>query len=779
LYLSKKINELQKVGIIEESFLNKLNEDASYLNSSLEYDLFAKIIKKFNDPKVEDILIEEFNKNDLKEAFLKIAMYVFNSDREGLKNFKFIALNKEGYVVGEFLEDIYILLASPICSKMYIEILGERGLFKDYNKDKKIPETLEFNGRLLPIFDCKEAVFERVFVETPLDTDRDGKRDLIAVYIKRPKETNKGLKVPSIYMANPYMMGSDDDLYVLHSVDKNLKKFEETNISFDDIKFSESDKKFEIPPKRQVRGFSVAKKAEPYPFDCVPEWYNYFLSRGYAIVLAGGIGTRYSEGIRTCGSEEETISTISVIDWLNDRQNGFTNKKDCIKVQANWSSGFVGMNGKSYVGTLAIAALMSGVEGLKTIVPEASISNWYEYYRSDGLVLPALGWQGDDADLLALYCMSRMNDLDDYKNVKEMFEKSLEEMKLAEDRDSGNYNKFWDERNYLRNASNMKASVFIVHGLKDWNVKTKQFDLLWNELEKYDIPRKMLLHQGDHIDISNLKGSDYLDIMNRWYGHWLYDIDNNIMDEIPNVMIQSNINASKWKESKKWPFEEVKETFYYSNSSNCLSNEKNVFNKEECFLDDINKMGFDREKENKDKWIRCLVDNPISKNVFRNAYICKEEEKNRRISGSVKLSFSAKADSEVGIISAMLVDYGIETRLDLERISTKEKIKFGINAGECDIVKFKEEEKQSEYEIITRGWLNMQNRRNNYNKDLVVKDKYYSYKLEMQPMDYTIKKGHRIGLIIYGTDVEATQRQLKTTKITIENSSIELMIPIK
>ena len=36
-----------------------------------------------------------------------------------------------------------------------------------------------------------EALFERVFVETTVDTDQDGQYDLIALYIKRPKLDEK------------------------------------------------------------------------------------------------------------------------------------------------------------------------------------------------------------------------------------------------------------------------------------------------------------------------------------------------------------------------------------------------------------------------------------------------------------------------------------------------------------------------------------------------------------------------------------------------------------
>ena len=44
------------------------------------------------------------------------------------------------------------------------------------------------------------------------------------------------------------------------------------------------------------------------------------------------------------------------------------------------------MMGTSYNGTIPIAAATTGVEGLEAIVPIAAISDWYDYYRANGLV---------------------------------------------------------------------------------------------------------------------------------------------------------------------------------------------------------------------------------------------------------------------------------------------------------------------------------------------------------------------------------------------------------
>ena len=89
------------------------------------------------------------------------------------------------------------------------------------------------------------------------------------------------------------------------------------------------------------------------------------------------------------------------------------------------------------------------------------------------------------------------------------------------------------------------------------------------------------------------------------------------------------------------------------------------------------------------------------------------------------------------------------------------------------------EDEPSDFRIITRGWMCAQNRRSNYNKDRVVPGEMYDFEFDMQPADYTVLKGHRIGLVIYSSDAEATQRPFEITEFKVSDNSIELVIPIK
>ena len=97
----------------------------------------------------------------------------------------------------------------------------------------------------------------------------------------------------------------------------------------------------------------------------------------------------------------------------------------------------------------------------------------------------------------------------------------MDKLVEGEDRDSANYNKFWDERNYLNQIDNFKASVFIIHGLNDWNVKTNQCLPLFKALEEKGAERKILLHQGEHIYVYDLEGSGTLAMVEKWLDHYL------------------------------------------------------------------------------------------------------------------------------------------------------------------------------------------------------------------------------------------------------------------
>ncbi len=594
-----------------------------------------------------------------------------------------------------------------------------------------------------------ETLFEKVFVETPVDTDCDGQYDLIAVYIKRPLLNEK---VPAMFVANPYMLHCNEDWYDLYDVNADIKAYPTQNITEEQITFIPKDLP-NYPKKQALKEVQENPMDEPDPseYECISDLYAHLIERGYAAVFSGGLGTKGSQGITLTGSHEEILAFKSVIDWLNGRARAFTDLERNIEIKAHWCTGSVAMSARSYLGTMCIGVAATGVEGLKTILPEAGISNWYEYYRHNGLCLPAMDWQGDDIDILAKYCFSRALDLEDFKRIQPIFEQSQRRLQEGADRESGNYNQFWDERNYLKHADQIKASVFILQGLNDWNVKPDQGIRLFEKLQELNKDRMMLLHQGQHIYTYHLEGSPTLSLIDRWLDYYLKEIDTGIQNEA-RIHIESNVDQKDWMKENVWPPCSFKS--YQMENQGIQS-----------FMDDLSLTCYDRKKKNTQDWLNELV---LKKNGYSLSFDLETLKKECRFAGRAKVSFKARIQAPTAILSAMIVEKGKQKRLT-DILDGNENISFT----------FKEEQEESDYYVITRGWMNAQNRTNNFSKEAIDPETWYSYSFEFVSNDYTIRKGNTLSLILYGMDVDQTQLPYQKTKIEIDTESILLECPIQ
>ncbi|NCE98681.1 CocE/NonD family hydrolase [Emergencia sp. 1XD21-10] len=623
----------------------------------------------------------------------------------------------------------------------------------------------------------EEVFFERVYVETPVDTDKDGKYDLIAVYIKRPVSTLYGEKVPVVYEADPYLLDCNKDWYVPYPVNQDVRVYPTQNISEEEIRFDFSKEPvYSAVQPRKTCGFAQTSPCDPQeePED-LNRIYNHFNQRGYATIFCGGLGTKGSEGLLLTGSREEILAFRAVIDWLCGRCRAFTNRTDNIEIKADWCTGKIAMIAKSYLGTMAIGVAATGVEGLETIIPEAGICNWYNYYRTNGLVTCGIGCQGEDIDSLAKFCFSRAKD-SDYEQVKDLYAAEMEHMVECEDRNSGNYNLFWDERNYLNQISNFKASAFIIHGINDWNVKTDQCVQLFQALERNGIERKLLLHQGEHSHVYALKDAGVTPMLDRWLDHYLKGVDNGVEKE-PKVLVESNTDQSFWFTSDTWP----PASWSYQDFPIKAAAPQDIT----VITDDLSATVYDKEANNQKEWLDHLILDEDEKAAYRcrffwnpwkadaSSEVADFDAPELRISGTVKVSFDAAIDQKTAILSAMLVDIGQDCRFTTEQIPVSE---IPVKENGCFV--FGRESDPSAYKVISRGFLNAQNRTCLYSKEEIIPGQTMHYSFDMIPTDHSLKKGHQLALILYGIDTQHTQRPDTVTRIEIPTNSIRAQIPL-
>lgn len=409
-----------------------------------------------------------------------------------------------------------------------------------------------------------------VYVETNYDTDGDGKLDLVKALVQIPRAAAKkrdNHNFATIMDARPYITGCTDN------GDDRKFTYKEGDLGYD-LNSLYGSAKYQRVSDRKMSTMDAAKKAKAeewyyvspyesgswgdfYDYEDL-DWYDYFLVRGYAVVEVGGLGTRGSEGLETCGADVETDAFKCVVEWLaqNSSRVAYTDKKNNIQIKADWSNGNVAMTGRSYGGTTDFAVASTGVANLKTIVPVAGIASWYEYTNSQGI---STGSNPAYSDNLGFYCAGRYIDENDWNSMKDVYQKYLNRIYNDQMTLNGDYGTHWATRDYTAGNegkktdngltyNNFSCPALIVHGLNDDNVRTKQFQLMYDAFKNKGQNVKLLLHQGAHItpDYDSHKTSlligdeTYNGILNKWFSHYLYD-QNNGAEKMATVTVQSNI----------------------------------------------------------------------------------------------------------------------------------------------------------------------------------------------------------------------------------------------
>ncbi len=345
------------------------------------------------------------------------------------------------------------------------------------------------------VYSYADAIRESVDVESTLDSDRDGVPDTVRVDIIRPREAAEaGDDVPVIMVASPYYQccgrGNEGELKI-YGPDGVPVKF-------------------------------------PLYYD------NYFVPRGYAVALVDLMGTANSSGCMDVGGLAEVGSATAVVDWLNGRATG--QDLDGRPAVADWTDGQVGMIGKSWDGSVANGAAATGVEGLETVVPIAGISSWYQYMRQNGTLQSRNYW-----NFLHGYVNGRPSS--DCADLR------AEAIPAADDA-TGNYNDFWAERDYVKDADQVEASVFLIHGVGDGNVDMLNVGPWWDALGDNGVERKIWLTQTGHVEPFDFRRAEFVDTLHRWFDHELMDLDNGITDEpIASVELEPN----EWTDEATWP----------------------------------------------------------------------------------------------------------------------------------------------------------------------------------------------------------------------------------
>jgi X-Pro dipeptidyl-peptidase len=592
--------------------------------------------------------------------------------------------------------------------------------------------TITFeDGKTKPVFDLTQATRERVYIPQPhIDQDGDGVDDKIAIEIIRPKESGPGLKVPAIVDPSPYY----------------------TTVC------------------RGIEGECIADTNNDGLNDKWPLFYdNYFVPRGYAVIYAESNGTGNSTGCPLHGGPDDIAGMKSVIDWLNGRTPGVD--KDGNAVTASWHNGNSAMIGKSYDGTLTNGVAATGVAGLKTIIPISAISDWYQYSRMGGQRLSSAGTH---------YPANLSNTItnSDRRTLCAPTRTAMSAAGSSGDGDgTGDYNDFWNARNYLPNVANVKASVFETHGLQDDNVTTPQFSAWWQGLTAANVPRKLWLLREGHVDPFDSRRAVFVDTLHRWLDHWLLGADNGIMNG-PRVDIEDD--KDDWHSYDDWPVPGTQDESVFLQGTSAT--DAGVLGLTSGGNTDTATFSDSATQSE-----TTMMTTPAGAQTARRVFLSPVLTHDLRISGVPRLDLRASLSTTQSNLGALIVDYGGPTthiNLSGDGIATNTAVPrtcwgqgYGGNtpADGCYYETTKPTVSVSQWRV-TRGILDSSNRDSLFTGTLAAPDTMYTFRIGMNADDYTFKAGHQIGVVVVG-DYFGVDGPPGAT-VTVDTRASQLHLPV-
>ena len=645
-------------------------------------------------------------------------------------------------VYGDLIENLYQLLNTRTKKgNTLIDQLVSDGLISEDN------HYHYFNGKSLATFSSHDVIREVVYVESRVDTDKDGLPDLVKVSIIRPRYDGQ---IPSVMTASPYHQGTNDK-----ASDKALYKMEGVlevkpphTIELEEPKLNlvESHGQAEVVSEAEEK---LSHINSSYTLN------DYFLPRGFANLYVSGVGTKDSQGLMTNGDYQQIEAYKNVIDWLNGRCRAFTNHTRKRQIKADWSNGKVATTGISYLGTMSNGLATTGVDGLEVIIAEAGISSWYNYYRENGLVTSPGGYPGEDFDSLAELTYSRNLLGGDYIRGNEAHQTDLEKVKEKLDRKTGDYNQFWHDRNYLLNAHKVQAEVVFTHGSQDWNVKPLHVYQMFHALPSH-INKHLFFHHGAHVYMNNWQSIDFRESMNALLSKKLLGLATAY--QLPTVIWQDNTEPQTWQSLDDFGKQDELHTFSLG------TEEKVIQNRYE--QEDFERYGKTYQTFNTElyqgKANQITIDLPVSQDIHLN--------------GRVELKLRVKSSTNKGLLSAQVLQLGQQKYLQpypaVQSVRTIDNGRYHMLENLCELPF-----NPSAQRVITKGYLNLQNRDDLLTIEEIQPNEWMDFKLELQPTIYKLKEGDILRLVLYTTDFEITIRDNTDYHLTVDLAQSTITIP--
>jgi X-Pro dipeptidyl-peptidase len=441
-----------------------------------------------------------------------------------------------------------------------------------------------------------------------------------------------------------------------------------------------------------------------------------FGPKGYARAVADVLGTRNSTGCWDYGGAKEQQSGVDLVNALAGLE---------------WSNGRVAMIGGSYDGTTAnmVAARGADVPGLAAIVPQAAISRWYGYAYQDGvrylLNSEEPADEGFDTPLAFDFGLSRTPPTDPDAALGTLPGRTSaceapEHTQHGYDRDP-DYDAFWQERDYLKDAGRFRVPALVTHGWQDYNVKQSEGVDLFRALGP-DVPfKKLFVFQGAHGTPAH---EEYAALLERFLARTLMGEQNGIESE-PAVLTEGRTASETvpLRAEASWPpagTETVEVALRRPDGAGEASFTDTATGSEEVALHD---------PEAERGWLFYATE-PVGADT--------------RLAGSAVLDALVKVSDDHGQLAPTLVDLAPDGTA----------------------------------KAISRGFMNLRYRNGLARAEPVPPGEPVRARVRFAPQDHTVRRGHRIGVVVQGSNVVWAVPDEPGVRTTVVHEGSDLELPV-
>jgi X-Pro dipeptidyl-peptidase len=414
----------------------------------------------------------------------------------------------------------------------------------------------------------------------------------------------------------------------------------------------------------------------------------------------------------------------------------------------SWSTGKVGMIGTSYEGTLPLAAATTGVAGLEVVIPVSANTSYYHYYRSNGLVRSPGGYLGEDVDVLYDFVASG------HPATRAVCDRRWKGGVFAagQDRATGDYNDFWAARELLPYVQNIRAAVLLAHGLNDFNVMPSHSVRIYEAMKARGLPVSLYLHQGGH------GGDPPADMVNRWFTHYLYGVDNGVRRDPPVWIVSSTAAAKARTPGRRGMAAPVPSASFPVPGSVPVRLHPTAGGNGVAPLALRPARGTESIVD--DAAVTGSANAFMPRSAHRLLFATAPLTDSLRISGTPRVTVRVAADRPAANLSVWLVTLPYDST----------RIGAAGRAG-----------------VVTRGWADIQNhaslaRGGVYDSkrrgEPLVPGRYYDLTFDLEPDDQVIPAGSRLGIMIMSSDPEFTLWPKAGTRLTVDLAGTSFSVPV-